>query len=88
MDATAAMNQTNQIVTGLIGGLTPEHREMPTPCSEWTVHDLIEHMCQGSHMIAGALQDQAPPAETPDYLSEGPANGWAGAATALTAAAT
>ena len=39
-------------------------------------------------MIAGGLQDQAPPEEMPDYLAEGPANGWAAAAAALRAAAT
>ncbi|MEJ7801659.1 MAG: SRPBCC domain-containing protein, partial [Ilumatobacter sp.] len=23
---------------------TPEHRELPTPCSEFTVHELVEHL--------------------------------------------
>ena len=88
MDATTAMNQSNAIVTGLIGGLTSEHREMPTPCAEWTVHDLIEHMCRGGHLIAGALQGQAPPEDAPDLLADGPAKGWAGTVEHLTAAAT
>ncbi len=82
------MQQTNQIVTGLIAGLTPEHREMSTPCEKWTVHDLIGHMCGGGQMIAGGLQGQAPPAEAPDFLADGPANGWANAYAALSAAAT
>lgn len=88
MDATTAMNQTNQVVTGLIAGLTPENREMPTPCADWTVHELIEHMCGGGHMIAGGLQGQAPPDEAPDLLADGPANGWASASAHLSAAAT
>ncbi len=88
MDATQAMAQTNQIVTGLMDGLTPEHREMSTPCEQWTVHELIEHMCQGGHMIAGGLRGEAPPEESPDFLSAGPAAGWAAAAAALAAAAT
>lgn len=88
MDATTAMNRTDQIVTGLVANLTPEHREMSTPCTEWTVHDLIEHMCQGGHMIAGGLQGQAPPEDAPDFLAEGPAAGWSGTMAHLSEAAT
>jgi uncharacterized protein (TIGR03086 family) len=88
MDAAAAMTETNQIVDGLIAGLTPEHKEMPTPCDEWNVHELIEHMLQGGHMVAGALQDQPPPDDAPDVLADGPAAGWAGTRDAMVAAAT
>lgn len=82
------MEQTNQLVTGLIDGLTPDHREAMTPCDQWTVHDLIEHMCGGAHMVAGGLEGQAPPEETPDFLAGGPAAGWAAAAAHLMEAAT
>ena len=88
MDATTALAQTNDIMMGLIGGLTPDHREARTPCDNWNVHELIEHMVQGGQMIAGALQGQAPPTPAPDYLAEGPAKGWADAYAAMTAAAT
>ncbi len=88
MDAKTAMEQTNQLVTGLIGGLTPEHREVSTPCDEWTVHDLLGHMCGGAHMVAGGMQGQAPPEEMPDFLADGPAAGWAAAAAHLAEAAT
>ena len=39
-------------------------------------------------MIAGGLQGQAPPEAAPDFLAEGPVNGWANAASALAQAAT
>ncbi len=76
MDATTAMDQTDRIVKTTIGGLSSQHREAQTPCREWTVHDVIEHMCQGGHMIAGGLQGQAPPESAPDFLADGPAKGW------------
>ena len=88
MDATAAMQQTGPIVTDLIAGLTPANRETSTPCADWNVHELIEHMCQGGQMVAGALQDQAPPEDGGDLLSDGPAAGWAATAGALSGAAT
>ncbi len=90
MDATTALAQTNEVMTSVIGRLTPEHRESSTPCTEWNVHEVIEHVCQGSHMVAGALQQQAPAGDgdAPDFLANGPADGWANAHAALAAAAT
>lgn len=88
MDPTTAMNETDRLVTQLISGLTPDHREAPTPCTEWTVHDLLAHMCSGGHMIASAMEGAPPPDPVPDFLAEGPAAGWAGAAAHLREAAT
>lgn len=88
MDATSARQQANQEVTRLISGLTPEHREMPTPCDDWTVHELVDHLCEGAHMIAGAFEGQAPPEEAPDFLADGPMNGWSAASSHLAAAST
>jgi uncharacterized protein (TIGR03086 family) len=88
MDVVTAMNQSNSLMTGLIAGLTPEHREARTPCDQWSVHDLIEHCCGGTFMVAGGLQGQAPPEEQPDFLADGPVAGWAAASAALTSAAT
>lgn len=88
MDATTALHQTDRIVSDLIGGLTTDQRDLPTPCAEWTIHDLIAHMCAGGQMIAGALQGQAPPEETPDFLADGPAAGWESATAALRSVAT
>ena len=85
------MQQTNEIVTGLIAGLTPEHREMSTPCDEWNVHDLINHMAGGTHMIAAGLLGEQPegsPTDMPDFLTDGPAKGWADAHAHLESAAT
>ena len=90
MDVMQARAETNRIVDGLIAGLTPEHREMSTPCRKWTVHDLIDHMVAGGHMISAAL-DQDPsamPDPEADHLPDGPAAGWAGAVEAMAAAAT
>jgi uncharacterized protein (TIGR03086 family) len=88
MDATTAMEQSDQIVTDLIAGLSADQRDAPTPCTEWTIHDLLAHMCAGGHMIAGALEGAGMPEPTPDYLAEGPAAGWASMATHLHQAAT
>lgn len=87
MTPTDALDSTDRIVSGLIAGLTPEQRESATPCDEWTVHDLIAHMCGGAHMIAGTMLGETPPENTPDFLADGPAAGWAEAVAHLRRAA-
>jgi uncharacterized protein (TIGR03086 family) len=90
MELLDARAETDTLVEGLISGLTPDHRELPTPCKDWTVHDLVDHMVGGGLMIAAALTQEASamPAPGTDHLPEGPAVGWAGAVAAMGAAAT
>lgn len=90
MDVTDARTETDAIVAGLISGLTPENREMSTPCTAWTVHDLLNHMVGGGLMISSALTEDpdAMPDPEADLLAEGPGAGWSTAVTAMTAAAT
>lgn len=88
MNATDALERSNDLVSGLIGNLTTEHREMRTPCDQWNVHELIEHMCGGAHMIASGLQDQPPETDASGLLDDGPAVGWENASEVLSAAAT
>ncbi|NNF55615.1 MAG: TIGR03086 family protein [Acidimicrobiales bacterium] len=88
MDATAAMKQSDELLSGLIAGLTAEHRELRTPCDQWNVHELVDHICSGTHGIAGGLAGEAPPDEQPDFMAEGPANAWREAAAHLSAVAT
>ena len=88
MDPITALERTDRVVTDLISQLTPEHRHVATPCAEWDMHDLIAHMCGGGHMIAGALEGQAPPDPVPDFLADGPATGWAETVAHLRDAAT
>lgn len=88
MQTVEAMQQTSTLVTRLVSGLSPDHREAPTPCDQWNVHELLNHMCGGAHMIAGGLKDEAPPeGEPPDFLADGPAAGWEAAAAHLAQAA-
>ena len=87
MDAITALHTTDPLVAKLISGLTADQRDLPTPCTEWTVHELLDHMCVASHKAAQALADQDPD-EVVDHLADGPLSGWARVAAALDAAAT
>ena len=44
MDITAALEQTFTHTSGVVAGVRPDQLDDPTPCEEWTVHQLLEHM--------------------------------------------
>ncbi len=90
MEVTDALTEATGLVSGLVAGLTPEHREMTTPCKQWTVHDLVNHMVNTSKAVAAmtTADMSTMPAEGVDHLPQGPLNGWNDGKDAITAAAT
>jgi len=39
----------------IAGGVRPDQLALPTPCSAWTVHDLIDHLVGGTVYLLGAI---------------------------------
>ncbi len=53
---------------GVLANVTPDQLDAPTPCSEWTIRDLIEHVVSGNeHVGQWAGSYQQPPAR-PDNV--------------------
>ena len=54
--------------------LTPEHREMSTPCREFTVHELVEHLMGSVRSLGGIAGAQVPEevqaTSAEDYLAQ------------------
>lgn len=47
----------------LIAGVREEQWAGPTPCPDWTVHDLVKHIIGGNSLFTGALRGgEQPPA--------------------------
>lgn len=42
---------------GLVDGVAPHQWERPTPCTAWSVRDVVEHLTAGNHATASALRD-------------------------------
>ena len=82
MDPLTQLDQVAALVTGVVGGITPDQLDLPTPCSEFTVRGVLEHMIGGATMFAAAYRGQA--ATEPDLGDVlggfGPALGDLGAA--------
>ena len=35
-------------------GVRPDQLDLPTPCSAWTVQDLLDHLLGGTHYLGAA----------------------------------
>lgn len=90
MEVQDALSETVSIMDGLVAGLTPEHREMTTPCRKFTVHDLMNHTVNTCKLVGTIVSGQPEhvPAEGTDHLAQGPVKGWNDGKTALQSAAT
>ena len=53
---------------------TPTHREMPTPCSEFTVHELVEHLMGSLRALGGiagaTIPEKIDAASAEDYIAQ------------------
>lgn len=48
----------------LVAGVTVDQWARPTPCVEWTVAQLVDHLTRGHRAFAAALRHEAPAAES------------------------
>jgi uncharacterized protein (TIGR03086 family) len=46
----------------VIGGIGPDQLDLPTPCGEFTVRGVLEHMISGATTFAAAYRGDAPAA--------------------------
>jgi uncharacterized protein (TIGR03086 family) len=74
-------------VTGhLVGRIEPEQWVLPTPCPDWTVREVVNHLVLGHRRFAAALTGGAPPAPGEDLLGSDPESAyWSSAEAMLTA---
>jgi uncharacterized protein (TIGR03086 family) len=68
-----ALNLILDEYSRLIEGVSPAQWTAPTPCENWDVRTLVNHVVMGQYVFAAALQGQDRPDVTADYLSGDPA---------------
>jgi uncharacterized protein (TIGR03086 family) len=74
-------------VTGhLVNAVEPDQWQLATPCSGWTVRDLVDHLVLGHRRFAAALTDGTPPAPGADLLGDDPESAYWASAEAMLAA--
>ncbi|CAM04190.1 uncharacterized protein (TIGR03086 family) [Saccharopolyspora erythraea NRRL 2338] len=65
MDLRASNRRALALVSELIAALRPEQLGLPTPCSAWTVGDLLRHMISQNKRFAAAARGEDADAACP-----------------------
>jgi len=94
MDSFEAFDRAVAFTAGVVKGVRADQVEVPTPCTEWTVAALLNHLVGTLWLAAGLLADRPPrhalaPGGLPavDLVGGDPAAAYAEAAAAALAVA-
>jgi uncharacterized protein (TIGR03086 family) len=69
-DPVALLEQAYDHAEGVLAEIGPDHHELPTPCTEWNVHDLVNHMIGSVHFMASVVAGDEPSAgDAPDFAA-------------------
>lgn len=70
----------------MIIGIREQQWSAPTPCTEWTVRTLVNHLVTVNVIFAALLTDQEPPQRGADHLGDDPVGAYQQSGAALQAA--
>jgi uncharacterized protein (TIGR03086 family) len=59
MDEVATMSRVIAETQRIVDNIEPSQLDNPTPCTEWTVRDLLNHVIGGAEMFATCVRDGA-----------------------------
>jgi uncharacterized protein (TIGR03086 family) len=60
MDPLAQLAQLGPHLGGVVAGITQDQLDDPTPCDDYTVRGVLEHMVGGATAFAAAYRGEAP----------------------------
>jgi uncharacterized protein (TIGR03086 family) len=71
-------------VAGLIGNIRADQWSAPTPCTDWTVRQVVNHLIGMNRVFVALLSDQPlPPRPAADHVEDDPAGAYRDSAAAL-----
>ena len=74
-------------VAGLISNIRADQWSAPTPCTDWTVRQMVNHLIGMNRVFAALLAGQPPPPRpSADHVEDDPAGAYRDSAAALQAA--
>ena len=90
---TSPVDQLAQLLDAaqrLIAGVRADQWTASTPCTEWNVRDLVNHLVRGNRLFAAAVRGEQPPIPPPgtpppvtDVLGDDPVGAYRASADAL-----
>ena len=60
MDPISQLHQLGPQLGGVVAGIRPDQLEAPTPCADFTVRGVLEHMLTGATAFAAAYRGSEP----------------------------
>ena len=61
MEQIDVIEQSLGQLAGVLDNVTADHRDLPTPCAEFTMHDLVEHVTGSGVFLGQALNVEIEP---------------------------
>lgn len=58
MDVLDQLDQLGPLLAGTVGGISPDQLDAPTPCEEFTVRGVLQHMIGGATAFAAAFRGE------------------------------
>jgi uncharacterized protein (TIGR03086 family) len=84
---TKNLGSASDAVARLIGNIRADQWSAPTPCTDWKVRQLVNHLIGMNRVFAALLADQPPPPRPPaDHVEDDPLSAYRNSAAALQAA--
>ena len=65
METLTQFGHVGPLLAGVVGNITPDQLDRPTPCRQFTVRGVLEHMIGGATAFAAAYRGETPTA--PDF---------------------
>ena len=71
MDEVATMHKVLEMTGRVVDNIEPAQLDNPTPCTEWTVRDVLNHVTGGATMFGLCVRDGSVPDEKLGQLMTG-----------------
>lgn len=81
-DLTRALSAVDELIVGV----GDDQWSAPTPCTDWTVRELVNHLVGVNLVFAALVNSQAPPERGTDVLGDDPAGAYRDSSRAIQAA--
>lgn len=88
MDIVASMQRTVTLTNDVLANVKPDQLDAATPCTDWDVRALLNHLVGGAYMVADLGRDgQVDMSKmASDFVGDDPQQAWATASAAATSA--
>ena len=72
MDTLQAFDRAAAITDDIVGPITDEQLSLPTPCSDWNVRDVVNHLVLGDLIVTAFFLGEPQPDRNADHVGAEP----------------